>query len=195
MARIRHDVDFDIFSYERYFPGSIEASQRRFPVYARAWLDGLIAEKGTRSEYQAMVEDLWIPAFGDRPINDVKPSEIRKIIAKRSMQVSAKTVNNNLIPLRGIFQAAVDDGLLEHSPLRNIRNRKHQAPLPDPFTPDEMKRSWTICGSMRRSRCGTGICSPSARACVQASRSRSNGTTSTGTTGRSGFGVPVSAVR
>lgn len=139
VARIRHDVDFDIFSYERYFPGSIEASQRRFPVYARAWLDGLIAEKGTRSDYEAMVEDLWIPAFGDRAINDIKPSEIRRIIAKRSMEVSAKTVNNNLIPLRGIFQAAVDDGLLEHSPLRNIRNRRHQAPLPDPFTPDEME--------------------------------------------------------
>ena len=64
-----------------------------------------------------------------------KPAASHQVIARRSAQVSAKTVNNNLTPLRGVFKTAVDDGLLEHSPLRNIRNQRHQKPLPDRFKP------------------------------------------------------------
>lgn len=114
-------------------------------------LDGLIAEKGTRSDYEAMVEDLWIPAFGDRPINDIKPSAIRKIIAKRSMQAWAKTVNNNLIPLRGIFQAAVDDGLLEHSPLPVGEH--------EPWPAEVLERALEAASPTLRLVIVTGLCS------------------------------------
>ncbi|WP_213978893.1 DUF3596 domain-containing protein [Sphingomonas sp. dw_22] len=185
VARIRHDVAFDIFSYERYFPGSVEASKRRFSTYARSWLEGVVAEKGTKTDYKAMIEDIWIPVFRDRPINEIRPSEVRQVIARRSAQVSAKTVNNNLTPLRGIFKTAVDDGLLEHSPLRNIRNQRHQKPLPDPFTPDEMEEILDHLREHAPEQAWNWYELLSGLVCGPASRLHSIGVMLTGRTGRS----------
>lgn len=52
---------------------------------------------------------------------------------------SAKLANNYLIPLRGAFEMASRDLKFE-SPLDGVKNRKHQAPQPDPLTPAEVEK-------------------------------------------------------
>ncbi len=104
-----------------------------------ARLASLTVEKSTSDSYYGSLERLWKPHFADRPIGTIRPSEIKALIAQEARSVSGKSVNNALIPLRGVFLAAVDDEILDRSPTLNTRNLKHQSPQPDPFWADEME--------------------------------------------------------
>ncbi len=106
---------------------------------ADRWLASLTVEKSTYDSYYGSLERLWKPHFADRPIGTIRPSEIKALIAQEAKSVSGKSVNNALIPLRGVFLAALDDEILDRSPTLNIRNLKHQSPRPDPFRVDEME--------------------------------------------------------
>lgn len=85
------------------------------------------------------MRQIWIPAFGSRHLAHIKPSEIREIICERAKTVSARTINNDLIPLRALFRTAIEDGMLDRSPMTPIRNLKTPDHLPDPFTRGEME--------------------------------------------------------
>lgn len=141
MARVFQEIELGIFDYQATFPDSktVEAEDG-FLSLARAWLETVVCEKSTMEGYESAIENIWGPAFGDRRIGAIKPSEIKKIIAHRSKEVSGKTVNNNLIPLRGVFAAALDDDLIDRDPLERIHGLKHQMPLPDPFDSEERER-------------------------------------------------------
>jgi len=88
-------------------------------------------------------QEIWIPACGDAALDVVKPSQNKEVIAARVQKVTGKTINNNLIPLRGIFAASIDDELIERSPVSNIRCLRHQHPKPDPFDREEMEEVLT----------------------------------------------------
>lgn len=141
MAKVFQEIALGVFDYEAAFPKSARtAVARGFTTIANAWLGSVIAEKSTMQGYSSAIANIWVPAFGERSLASIKPSEIKREIAQLAKRVSGKTVNNNLIPLRGIFEAAVDDGIIDRSPLERIRNLSHQAPMPDPFDRTEMER-------------------------------------------------------
>jgi integrase len=50
-----------------------------------------------------------------------------------SLGVSSKTLNNYLIPLRGVFIFAMKDGAITKNPADGIENARVQKPQPDPF--------------------------------------------------------------
>jgi len=146
VARIRQEIALGIFDYEATFPkGNAEAPDAEeawplgFTTYSEAWLKTAIVAKSTLRSYHEALRTVWQPAFGERDIATIKKSEIKAIIAERIKVCTAKTVNNNLIPIRQVYEAAIDEEILEKSPLANIRNLKHQGPLPDPFDPEEME--------------------------------------------------------
>lgn len=66
-------------------------------------------------------------------------SELAALIAGLDCQ-HAKTRNNILTPLRGVFELALRDGLISQSPAQHLRNRRMQRDPPDPFSRDEMER-------------------------------------------------------
>jgi integrase len=141
MARVFKEIDLGVFDYDASFPKSSRAKGfAGFTTYAHNWLETVTAEKSTMQGYTAAICKLWGPAFGERQLASIKPSEIKREIAKLAKRVSGKTVNNNLIPLRAVFEMAVDDNILDRSPLERIRNLSHQAPMPDPFDRHEMER-------------------------------------------------------
>ena len=145
MARVHQEIDLGIFDYEATFPKKGSGKTDRqiaggFTTYANQWLETLVVEKSTMSDYVSAIKKVWSPAFGERQLKSIKPSEIKKIIAERAKVVSGKTINNNMIPLRGIFELAVDDELLERSPLDRIKSQKHQKREPDPFDREETEQ-------------------------------------------------------
>jgi integrase len=139
MTRVQREIELGVFDYKATFPSTNEAVLNGFTSYARNWLAHLTVEKSTLEGYRGAINEIWVPLFGERDIASIKPSEIKREIAKLARRVSGKTVNNTLIPLRGIFNAAIDDELLDRSPLANIRSLKHQSPKPDPFDREEME--------------------------------------------------------
>ncbi len=142
-ADIQRQVELGTFDYRQTFPTSPHLSQDPgddvFASYADRWLRTHLVEKATFVDYRSALR-FWCEQFGDMRIPDIKRTDVVEAIACKSKTASAKRVNNMLIPLRQIFQAAVDDELLARSPLERIRNRPHQKQLPDPLTRDEMEQ-------------------------------------------------------
>jgi len=150
MARVRQEIELGIFDFAATFPDAETRDQDAvsitgFATFARRWLNSMVLEKSTYSDYRGAIENLWIPKFGEAPLDAIKPSQIREVNIARLATVCPKTVNHNLIPLRGIFNAALDDELIERSPMANVRNLKFQKARPDPFDREEME---TIIGFM-----------------------------------------------
>lgn len=149
MEKIRAEIAAGTFDYAATFQAPVvevppEPDDPAPPItlgfteFSERWLRTVAIELGTRSNYRSSLRKHWQPLFGDRDIREIKPSEIKEAIALQAGTMSAKGINNTLIPLRQMYLFALDDELLDRSPMTNIRNRKHQAPGPDPFDAEEM---------------------------------------------------------
>jgi integrase len=55
-----------------------------------------------------------------------------------NLAVAGKTLNNYLIPLRGVFEFARRDGAIVTNPAHALENARVQEPAPDPFTLPEV---------------------------------------------------------
>lgn len=138
MADVRRQIALGIYDREATFPKPGQSLSADFMDYSESWLRTLVVQKATYRSYRSALRSIWQPAFKGRKLASIKPSEIKAIMAERAKLFSGKTVNNNLTPLRQIYMSALDDEIVEKSPLANIRPMKHQGPLPDPFDPEEM---------------------------------------------------------
>ena len=71
---------------------------------------------------------------------------------ERLKKVSAKTVNNNLTALGGLYELAVSDGVATRNPTLLVKSQKHQKPEPDPFSRLEMELIRGYQGEYRRKK-------------------------------------------
>ena len=139
-ARIRQEIELGVFDYVATFPGSAAAPKPvpSFCEYVKTWLGTLTCEKSTADGYRTTLKNFWAPAFSGKRLDEIKHTDVAAAIAEKAKTASAKTTNNLLISLRGLFEAAIADGHLEQSPAAKVHNRKHQRADIDPFEPDEM---------------------------------------------------------
>lgn len=141
-AEIVQRIRYRSFTWEDYrshFPHSLHLPELEFPLFqalAQDFLDGVEVSAATRNEYRKALQRYWMPTFALRTIDSIKTSDVRKAIKDIDFP-SNKTRNNALIPLRGLFDLAVEDEIIGANPAARIKNLKHQKPLPDPFTADE----------------------------------------------------------
>lgn len=121
-----------------------------FVDYAQLYLDSLNSNNtGTRRKYKGILANKWMPFFASIPIADITPAMVRSVLAQNEFS-STKTANDALTPLRGVFDLAFIDEIIEELPTKRIRNKKIQADEPDPFLPNErlaildyMQSHWT----------------------------------------------------
>lgn len=141
LARIQGAITAGVYQRDDFFETQgAPVAEMTFGAYAEQWLETLTVDFGTLKHYRTAINNVWRPALGAKALTRLLPSDIKKVVAARVKEVSGKTVNNDLIPLRGVLESAVDDGLITASPAARIKNQKHQKPLPDPFTVDEMEQ-------------------------------------------------------
>jgi integrase len=145
-AEIRERIVLGAFDYAATFPNSKYAKAEPAPIatfseYAETWKKTLTGEKSTLLGYRSQMQTFWIPELGDKPLPEVKHSDIATAVAKKAAAgATAKTTNNLLIPIRALFAAAEADGLVETNPATKVHNRRHQKEPPDPFMRGEMER-------------------------------------------------------
>jgi integrase len=137
LARIIQAIEGGFYRRQDFFEGVGTANKETFGAYADEWLKTLTKERSTRRSYRTAINATWRPALGDMPLVQIRYSDIQKALAAKAQEVSGKTINNALIPLRGIFKTAIRDGLILKDPSEGIENQKHQAAEPDPFEPEE----------------------------------------------------------
>lgn len=133
------------FRYSDYFPESPRAAGekgRRIKVAdaLASWLDSIkkTIAHSTWIGYESAVRIHLIPSFGEKLLHSLTTSDIRSWIGM--LDVSAKSINNDLIPLRAIFADAYQDGLIDKNPMERIGNLKVQTREANPFTMEEMGR-------------------------------------------------------
>lgn len=102
--------------------------------YAQEYLFSLTDHKiGTKEKYMSALERLWLPLFSEMPIDTITSQMLRSAVNKREWS-SAKVRNDALIPLRGTFQLAYDDEVIDKNPCDRLKNQRSQTDDPDPFT-------------------------------------------------------------
>jgi hypothetical protein len=74
-----------------------------------------------------------LPVFGDLRIDEIVPLQVERFIqTKVESGLSGKTVRNLLLVLQGIMSLALDNDLIDRSPIRNIHKPtidKHETSL------------------------------------------------------------------
>ena len=150
-GRIMDEIARGTFNYAARFPNSPRAA--RFDTRPAGAKDTVAVKlrgpsaRGFRNPrssittiygHKTVIENFLIPAFGDTPIADLKPSAIRKWIA--GLKVSKRRISNMLQPLRAICAEAFADELIDANPVSSIkvkRKREVDTKKVDPFTPNE----------------------------------------------------------
>jgi integrase len=108
--------------------------------------DTITVAKSTRALYRSAVNGFWCKVLQGRLMKDLKHTDLAKALADKSKEVTGKTINNYLIPLRMIFQVALAEGVVVQDPTTLLKNRRVQKPEPDPFTLAEVDRIVTHLG-------------------------------------------------
>ena len=108
-----------------------------FQEVAQRFLKHSDANLDTKKGYLRILEHHWMPDLALIPIHQITTDLLKDLIVDKDFK-TAKTLNNCLVPLRGVFQTAVEAQLITVNPIDNIKNKKVQNDIPDPFTRDEM---------------------------------------------------------
>jgi integrase len=149
-AAILHAISTGTFDYLVTFPESAKAKQfaerNGTALTIEKHLDTWLAARkpqlkaSTYSDYRKIINGLLIPKFGDRPMVELKRSEIKTWAA--TLTAGNKRIANILSVFRAALQEAFEDELIEANPLAGWSYEKAEAPSDaqddiDPFTQDE----------------------------------------------------------
>ncbi len=145
VGEIREKIRHGLFDPADYFPEysgleklTVPSFPSTFRDYAQAWLRSLGQKAAaTRDDYEKALDRVWLDQLGERPIRAIRYSELMTLIG--NLAVAGKTLNNYLIPLRGVFEFARRDGAVDSNPAAAIENAPVQRPAPDPFTLPEVE--------------------------------------------------------
>jgi integrase len=140
-ADVRRAIDNGAFAWADFFPGSARAAAapatRTFGVAATDWL----ASKGrmpaaTRGQYTNAAA-LWKRLLGaDEPIDAFTYQRLASVVGRHPW-ASAKSANNYLIALRGIFGFEFAGPRAAKNPMVGVKNLRVVRKLPDPLTAAE----------------------------------------------------------
>ena len=126
-----------------------------FAEYAAQWQAGQVHRERTQLLVDSHLRNHVLPAFGQRRIGEVRPSEVQSWVRKLSTTLAPATVRTVYAFARAIFRAAVEDLLIAHSPCR--------AKLPTvaateviPVTPDQLVLLVAATGPRYRALVVTG---------------------------------------
>jgi len=147
VAQIRRAIGAGTFVYADFFPGSRRAKAEASPVLTfeqacTAYTKAIANTKGdaTRSQYENALTNLWRPMLGDAtPFETITHAQLAEKIGERRWP-SAKSYNNAMIPLRGVFALQYAGPRAVHDPMAGIGNLAVVRKKPDPLTPVERDR-------------------------------------------------------
>ena len=154
-GEILNAIELGTFAYAKYFPDSPQLAKlgiravrndmtvgelllAQYTVYERTVAVSTL--KNYWRTYYSKLEPQW----GDTLLRDLTPAAIRAWLG--TLKLSAPSINQMLIPLRSMLDQAVNDDLIEGSPLDRVKLRKvlsrdayDKSPTADPFDADEIK--------------------------------------------------------
>ena len=148
LAQVKWEIGTGRFDYLKYFPNSrtkiakqASCTGDRITIeqQLKRWLvrKGKVAQRSTMKGYESAVYYHLIPQFGNLKLSELKPTHVRDWIS--SLDISAKRINNTLIPLRQSFREAYEDEIIDSDPMDRIKNLSLETREPEPFSLQEIE--------------------------------------------------------
>lgn len=127
---IRAQIKAGAFDYAEHFPDSPRAGvsrkkaglmrallQKQLETYERQVQNGQLSPS-TYNGYAKVINGERMKHWHEVQASDVTPSMLREWITE--MDCTSKAIRNMLIPLRSVFEDALNDGLIEFDPFERI---------------------------------------------------------------------------
>lgn len=118
-------------------PEQVKRNDPTFAELAQTYLEGLRASDSAVRSYRDILNRYWMPGLHALRVRAIRYRDLLSAANKVAGQVSAKTFNNSLVPLRGVFRLAMADDLIDADPSAKLRRAPRQRPDVDPVTPEE----------------------------------------------------------
>ena len=114
------------------------------------FLDGLDAEgksKATIETYGYNL-DLFVRHCQAEKLAEIQPEHIRAYLADRSRGRAPATTHQAFRVLRTFFRWSIREGLLEFSPMDNIKAPRLEEKVINTFSPDDIRQLLTVCATL-----------------------------------------------
>jgi integrase len=143
---ILDQITLGTFRYERYFPdspraikfGGVYRSKTPVETALQNWLQsqrGFIAHS-TYDEYRKDIKRLS-QRMGDMALGEVQRGHVKTLMSTLASEaLSRKRIANLLIPLRRLFDDALEDGVIDKHPFSGIKFKSLQVVNRDKYEPD-----------------------------------------------------------
>lgn len=89
--------------------------------------------------YRRPTEKYIIPQFKSKPLQDITPIELQAFLNKHS-RFSRAFVDKLVLCLNGIFETAIDNGILDRNPARKLKKTGKEAQERRTYTKDTVER-------------------------------------------------------
>lgn len=107
--------------------------------YVAVWREAQVWRPSTRQQVGSHLKNHVLPAFGDRPLAAVRPSEVQAFVRALSERLAPATVEVVYRYLVSIFRAAVQDRVIAHSPCVGVKLPKIERRMVDPLEVDQVE--------------------------------------------------------
>ena len=114
------------------------AGKVTFRAYAEQWRTSQIHRVNTVRAVDSALRVHAYPAFGDRPLSSIRPSEIQTFVRGLSDRLSAASTATVYQHVRAVFRAAEHDRLIASSPCVRVVLPKRQRALIEPLTTEHV---------------------------------------------------------
>jgi len=116
-----------------------------FEEYANTWMTFNVpatCKPSTEKDYRSILDNHVLPAFGKKPVTDIKRMMIKKFLMQKiKAGFATSTVSHMKCCIAGTLNVAVDDGVLTANPahrLGKIFKKKNIADAIRPYSRDEL---------------------------------------------------------
>lgn len=142
------EIGFGTFDYGRHFPESKKAlefsdSKASLITIGEALKEWIIRKQAecqhsTIKDYNNSIWNYLLPKFQHTTLDELRPTQVKTWLAslkgvRNGKQLSNKRKNNILVPLRGIFEDAFYDEVIEKNPMARIKNLNTEQREPKPL--------------------------------------------------------------
>lgn len=144
-SAIQLEISMGTFDFAKYFPNSKKSIAKNYTTnktisqalddYMRSARKAL--ERSTIRGYNSAIEFHLKPQFGHLKLADLTASMVKSWFSV--LTISAKRINNVLIPMRHVFADAYADELIDRNPMLRVKNLPVNNEEPYPFTPLEIE--------------------------------------------------------
>lgn len=95
---------------------------------------------GTSFSYKSVYKNRIKNSLGHRKMMDIRPANIQSLVNEQLLKYKTKTIKQTVLVLKLLFDSAVDNEIIDHSPMKKITINKKDYTEKRVFTSKEQKR-------------------------------------------------------